>query len=443
MITEAAEFPRAFAVWFKELNRWDPPSFHQIRWHWPEQVMAPIGSVLRIRKERVDRTTTKFSDLQPITIHFDGSVDKRVIDTDREYTMDLWYARPGDIVVAKIDLKNGAVGIVPDGWDNVVVTGHFAVYEPDKSKLLTEYFHLIVQARFFKAHLWRNKVGAEGRKEVKLDFFEAQHIPLPSPAEQEAIVARWRNAQDRIEQAQSDVTAASKDLDSTLHAYTNLVPLETAMLVLRWQDFNQWDVKSARAAAFKLANPTFVPLSQYAEEATEMVKPWLEPEKEWPVYGVNNKEGVVFSHFQKGAEFNAPYKRICKDWFFHNPTRSSVGSLGIVPEVPGDAITSPEYQVWRMRSDSQWTPEFMAALVRTTWFVKLIQVHRVGAVKQRLYVENLLSMPMPNVATPIRERAATQRQAALRKLTGARGKTESAKTEVEALILGIQPLKAT
>jgi type I restriction enzyme S subunit len=81
-------------------------------------------------------------------------------------------------VVAKIDLKNGAVGIVPKDWNNVVVTGHFAVYEPNLSKLVPEYLQLIVQARFFKAHLWRNKVGAEGRKEVKLDFFEEELIPL-------------------------------------------------------------------------------------------------------------------------------------------------------------------------------------------------------------------------------------------------------------------------
>ena len=61
--------------------------------------MAPIGSALRLRKERVDKTAFKFSDLQPLTIHFDGSVDKRVGDANREYSMDLWFARPGDIVL--------------------------------------------------------------------------------------------------------------------------------------------------------------------------------------------------------------------------------------------------------------------------------------------------------------------------------------------------------
>jgi type I restriction enzyme S subunit len=208
--------------------------------------MAPIGEVLRPRKERVDKTALKFSALQPITIHFDGSVDKRVIDPGREYSMDLWFARPGDIVVAKIDLKNGAVGIVPPDWNNVVVTGHFAVYEPDRSILLPDYLHLIVQAPFFKAHLWRNKVGAEGRKEVKLDFFENERIPLPSLAEQSAIVGRWRSAQDEIAAALERVEKRKVTIDSRFFADLGLrspdaVAMPKAFAVC-WDDFLRWGV---------------------------------------------------------------------------------------------------------------------------------------------------------------------------------------------------------
>jgi type I restriction enzyme S subunit len=246
MTTDTVEYPRAFAVWFEDLGRWDAPSFHRIKWHWPDHVMAPIGSALRLRKERVEKTAFKFSDLQPITIHFDGSVDERFVDPDREYSMDLWFARPGDIVVAKIDLKNGAVGIVPSDWDNVVVTGHFAVYEPDRSRLLPEYLQLIVQASFFKAHLWRNKVGAEGRKEVKLDFFEEERIPLPSLREQRAIVGRWRNAQDEIAAALERVEKHKTTIDCRFFADLGLKsPDAVAMpkaFAVWWEEFRRWGV---------------------------------------------------------------------------------------------------------------------------------------------------------------------------------------------------------
>ena len=43
---------KAFAVLFEEFARWDPQSFHKIKWHWPPEAMKPIGSFLRLRTEK-------------------------------------------------------------------------------------------------------------------------------------------------------------------------------------------------------------------------------------------------------------------------------------------------------------------------------------------------------------------------------------------------------
>jgi type I restriction enzyme S subunit len=163
--------------------------------------------------------------------------------------------------------------------------------------------------------------------------------------------------------------------------------------ILPWEELRRWDLKSARAAAFRAAHPGFHPLGEFIEEVTEIVHPSKEPTHNWPVYGVNNKEGVTFSHFQLGDTFNSTYKQIRNDWFFHNPTRANVGSLGRVPDVPADAITSPEYQVWRIKSGL--LPDFVEILIRLPFFLDLIDCHRVGAVKERLFVENLCEIPIP------------------------------------------------
>lgn len=240
-----SRFPRAFGVWFRDVRRWDPSSFQDISWHWPKEVMEPIGEALKIRKEKVDRKQVAFQDLQPITIHFDGSIDRRAVDDNREYTMDLFYARPGDIVVAKIDLKNGAVGIVPEGWENVVVTNHFAVYEPDLSKLVPDYLHRIIQTKFFKDHLWRNKVGAEGRKEVKLDFFEAQLIPMPSKEVQQAIVDRWKHAQGEIAASRLRVTDHEAEISNLLYTELGLQPSKRIQVprafAVAWENLFHWN----------------------------------------------------------------------------------------------------------------------------------------------------------------------------------------------------------
>lgn len=155
----------------------------------------------------------------------------------------------------------------------------------------------------------------------------------------------------------------------------------------------RWDVKTARAAAFRLAHPNFRPLREFVSEATELVRPADEPERLWPIYGVSNRRGVILNEFRLGAAFRAPQKRIEKDWFFHNPTRANVGSLGRVGHVEPDALTSPEYQVWKI--DRDVLPDFMELLLKLDFFREQIEFNRVGSVKERLFVDNLCDIVVP------------------------------------------------
>jgi len=431
--------PRAFAVWWKELERWMIPTSLLLRLPLlPEWQRVRVGVVVRQVRERVRVKPETEYKMAGVKWYGEGVFHRETVRGDAMSANYVTPLVPRALIYNRLFAWKASFAVVPTDLADCYVSNEFPQFIPDSAQVVPEYLYLFItrEATIRAVNAASTGSSAVSRNRFKEEEFLNFEISLPPLAQQEAIVTRWRDAQNLVEQAQSDLFVASHGLDAVLHEATDFHSLETPMLTLHWSNLEQWDVKSARAAAFRLANPGFLPLSKYAEEATEMVKPWEEPEKEWPVYGVNNKEGVFFSHRQKGDEFNAPYKRIRKNCFFHNPTRSSVGSLGIVPEVPEDAITSPEYQVWRMRPGSEWEPDFVAALVRTTWFVKLVQVHRVGAVKQRLYVENLLAMPMPTVSQAMRQDAAEQRVAALLKLDDARRAGRIANAEVEALILG-------
>lgn len=186
----------------------------------------------------------------------------------------------------------------------------------------------------------------------------------------------------------------------------------------------RWDFKSALAEHFRIEHPDFVPLSTFAEEATALVAPSSEPEKRWPMYGVSNRQGVFFSHKQLGKDFKGNVKRIQKDWFFHNPTRANIGSIGRVPTVPEDAITSPEYQVWRPKSGVD--PAYIEVLVKSRLFLSLIEIHRVGAVKERLFVSNLLQIPVPNLSKSEQKAFIKDVQSAKRELANAHAQLETA-----------------
>lgn len=168
-------------------------------------------------------------------------------------------------------------------------------------------------------------------------------------------------------------------------------------VVASWSTLARWDFKYAKILAYRAANPTFRPLGESVVEATVLVNPQSEPDREWPVYGVNNRDGVFLNELRLGSDFNQNQKGIERDWFFHNPTRANVGSIGRVPEVEPNAVTSPEYQVWRMLPDSTFTADFLEVLIRTPTFLDQVKIHRVGAVKERLYVDNLREILVPMI----------------------------------------------
>jgi type I restriction enzyme M protein len=210
---------QVFRMNWSELDRWDPTSFRPIEWKCSPELLRPIGKILRKRIEPVSEEID-FTDLTPITIHFDGSVEQRDTSDTDEYTMELFFAQPGDIVLSKIDLKNGAVGLVPEKLKNVAVTNHFVVYEPDAQQLYPPYLIRLIQATFFKDYLWRKKVGSEGRKEVKIELFESTLIPLPDVETQKKLVEQWVRLEKDKAEIEKRIEENRKTLDPELLAGT-------------------------------------------------------------------------------------------------------------------------------------------------------------------------------------------------------------------------------
>jgi restriction endonuclease S subunit len=348
-------------------------------------------------------------------------------------------AHKGDIVVSKINAKKGAIGIV-ESTNSVGTTIHFRVLIPDNSIVLTKFLHLGLRSTYCR-NQFEILTGGQGKGEISEERLLSVKVPVPPRPIQQKIVAHWEALQLERASGETAMSVLVAELNSRLAKQTNGFDQVTRSKVLlaNYENIQQWDVKAGRSAAFITANPDFIRLGDYTEECTETVKPWEEPEKEWPIYGVNNKEGIFLSSMQAGKDFNAPYKKIEKDWFFHNPTRANVGSLGIVPEVPKDAITSPEYQVWRLKKG--FLPDFMALMLRTDYFLALVAFNRVGGVKQRMYYGNLAEIRLPEISVDEQRGFVERRQEILANITAANENQAERKNEIEKMILGKRPVE--
>ncbi len=104
---------RAFAVWWKDLPVWSPRAFVGSGWEWPSEYIHPLGSALRRRNEEVKRSGLSLEGLQLITIRFSGDVQPREVSAAGIFKGRLFTAHAGDVVYSKIDVRNGAIGVVP------------------------------------------------------------------------------------------------------------------------------------------------------------------------------------------------------------------------------------------------------------------------------------------------------------------------------------------
>ncbi len=427
---------RGFTTRFGGLEVWSVAAQFVADWDWPPSVIRPLNEVLVRRRESASDTLAPDSMVTMLTIRFDGSVEPRAPVRLDDVKGQLFRVHTGDVVCSKIDVRNGAIGVVPEGMECVYVTSEFPVYAVDERKADPVFIKLLFRTAAFKRVLNSMISGTSGRKRIQPTQLEKARVPMPPLEVQRRIVMHWLDGERELVAANAAFSALVEELDAYLtertHAFSGITRARS--FVARFENTHQWDLKGGRAAAFIAANADFVRLGDCSEECTGQVRPWQQPDRLWPVYGVNNRDGVFLSAVQDGREFKAPYKRIEMGWFLHNPTRANVGSLGIVDDVPSDAITSPEYQVWRLTG--AFLPEFMALVLRTDYFLALVAINRVGAVKQRMYYANLAEIHIPEVPKPVQREFAARRSRALNKID-ANGKVLAEReAEIEEMILG-------
>ncbi len=121
-------------------------------------------------------------------------------------------------VISKIDARHGAFGIVPAELDGAVVSNDFPAFDVDPERALPEYVAWVARTAWFIAICKSASEGSTNRVRLKESRFLAQAIPLPSTAEQQAIVARLNRAAASIAERGHAAELVAAEIDATLRA---------------------------------------------------------------------------------------------------------------------------------------------------------------------------------------------------------------------------------
>jgi type I restriction enzyme S subunit len=165
----------------------------------------------------------------------------------------LYIANAGDVVYSKIDVRNGAIGIVPENMPTVAVTSEFPVYSVRDDVALPMYIKLLFRTDFFQRTINGMISGASGRKRVQPSQLIDVDVPIPPLPVQQAIIDRWQDAQKEIAAASGRVRNLEKEIIAQFLKSLGL-PLPKAAIGTRafavpWQDFARWSVSYNQIAS--------------------------------------------------------------------------------------------------------------------------------------------------------------------------------------------------
>ena len=175
-----------------------------------------IGDMLTRVKD--DIAIDDFTTYSRITIRMSGNgivlrdrVNGVEIGTKRQFI-----ARAGQFVLSKIDARNGAFGLLPDGCDNAIVTGNFWVFDVDTSQLDENFFNYLSKSPVFVAACIAASDGTTNRRYLQEDAFLRMAIRVPPLTDQKHLVDRLDELTGKTRQVETHLDAVERDAEHLL-----------------------------------------------------------------------------------------------------------------------------------------------------------------------------------------------------------------------------------
>ncbi len=119
--------------------------------------------------------------------------------------------RAGQLILSRIDARNGAFGLVPPELDGAVVSNDFPVFDVRPDRLLPEFLGWLTRTRAFVDLCKAASEGTTNRVRLKENRFLAASIPLAPLPEQRRIVAKI----DQLAAKIAEGRGLRKHVDST------------------------------------------------------------------------------------------------------------------------------------------------------------------------------------------------------------------------------------
>jgi type I restriction enzyme, S subunit len=451
--------PRAFAVWWKDLERWDVKFYSaRVRSVYPVVRLAPL---IHEHSDRVKPFDYPEATFRILGVTNTGGIFHAYDSLGKKIKQPYQKVDAGDFAYNPYRVNVGSIGVVPTALGGNYISPAYVVFATDKARLLPEYLILILKAAWFNPMV-RAATAGSVRQNLTFALLGTLEIPLPPLTEQKAIVACWRKAQDDVTAAHERVAEQVTRIQTSFLAHLGLKPpaiqQQPKALAVWWKDIFALSVRGTFLSVInvhlKLGKYT---LLRGRDCLTEIRHGCSAPPSPKPTeleilkisavtrgIFVPREKKYTFDNVRVRTEFDLRKGDVllCRT----NGTLAYVGMSALVLENMANLIYPDK--VIRVRVKENMLPEYLWQVFQSHPIRAQIEAAARTAVgNYAIGTEDIwnLQIPVPPLAVQkqIMERVAAGREEIGRERKAADRLARDINTEVEALILGTKKVNET
>lgn len=396
------------AIRFTDLNKWSAnyALFTKIKSAYP---LVPLSDVLtRVKNSVVIKDEVRY---KRITVRLYG---QGVLKRDELYGKEIgtkkqFVAQEGQLIISRIDARNGAFGIVPEELDGAIVTNDFWLF--DVKNALPQYLTLVLSSERFQQYWYTKSSGTTNRQRIDEDNFLMSKILLPPLKIQRVLLQNYDKA--ILDALKKEQEAAEIQLDNEnylmdiLNLHHDETPQSISLLTFvsykklagRWE----WNVLSE--VIEKSIKDCIYPIVPLGQAVSFVNRTWKKRQYTAPSHfmyieigGINATENTATANkvLISDAPSRATQTVVCGDLII-GTTRPYLKRFALIRESEDGYVCSSGFQV--IEKSANYDLRYIMEALKLEPVVKQFESLMTGALYPAVNAEQLkeIRIPVPPV----------------------------------------------
>lgn len=277
MSAVAVERPRAFAVWWRDLDRWVVPSGTLLSGALPAGwARRRVGDVVKLISNVVKVDPTAEYRMAGVKWYGEGVFHRETVRGEGISARYLAPLVPRALIYNRLFAWKASFAVVPVEHSGCFVSNEFPQFGVDPAKLLPEYLYLwCISERTIRAvSAASTGSAAVSRNRFRENYFLDFEMLLPPLAAQRRIVAAWEAAQKSAAATAAKIERLEYEMEARFLADLGLTAAEKNSVppkafALPWRALDRWSVifNQLASTAVDLARSKY-PVARLGDVAT-------------------------------------------------------------------------------------------------------------------------------------------------------------------------------